>query len=385
MCNTVDPPQPSSWDHSADYDRLDDDPRGADGVYDRRTPDTVSSPQAPRADTRPSPSLNVAAKFLPAIVRNRLWVLFLRQRERVRFLRRINVTDVQRLEQLQTSLGQLEVLRSSTTDDDRPASSPRQYSDVLHAPVFLFSAGWRSGSTLLARLLSTPKQRLIWGEPYHYSDVLLIARRIIESITDDWPPEDFLVSTYSDSLDDLSHAWIANVFPTPDALVRALQEFYLCLFADPAVELGFESWGVKEVHVNGRDALALSYIFPCARFIFLVREPTDAWQSYRGTGSLWRFTDRGAPIGGPVRFGRMWSRMATSFIDTPLSNSIVVRYEDLNSTQELDRIEAFLGSRIDRSAIDRRIGSSQLGRSQTYGNARVRMVTRRSRRRLGYH
>ena len=34
------------------------------------------------------------------------------------------------------------------------------------APIFLLSAGWRSGSTLLQRLIMSDKHVLIWGEPY---------------------------------------------------------------------------------------------------------------------------------------------------------------------------------------------------------------------------
>ena len=38
--------------------------------------------------------------------------------------------------------------------------------DDATSPIFLFSAGWRSGSTLLQRLVMSDKQVLIWGEPY---------------------------------------------------------------------------------------------------------------------------------------------------------------------------------------------------------------------------
>lgn len=34
------------------------------------------------------------------------------------------------------------------------------------APIFLLSAGWRSGSTLLQRLIMSDARVLIWGEPY---------------------------------------------------------------------------------------------------------------------------------------------------------------------------------------------------------------------------
>ena len=318
------------------------------------------------------------------VIRPHIALLVRRQRERIRYLGRVDVTDSRRRTHLFRSMEQLDLLRSAT---EMPCDGDRRvqvHSDALYAPVFVLGAGWRSGSTLLARLLSTPRARLMWGEPYHYSDVLLAARRIIESITDDWPPEEFIVSAHLDSLEGLSHTWIANLFPTPDDLIGALQDFYISLFGQPAVELGFESWGVKEVHLSGLDAAALHYLFPRARFIFLVRNPVDAWQSYRAMGASWRFTDRGAPVGGAIRFARMWTRQTNSFLDTSIENAIVVRYEDLVSEQAIARIESFLDERIDRSAIEQRIGSSHFGRQRRFGNARVRLLTWRARRRLGY-
>ena len=38
--------------------------------------------------------------------------------------------------------------------------------DDREEPIFLLSAGWRSGSTLLQRLMMSDSRVLIWGEPY---------------------------------------------------------------------------------------------------------------------------------------------------------------------------------------------------------------------------
>lgn len=34
-------------------------------------------------------------------------------------------------------------------------------------PIFLMAAGWRTGSTLLQRLIMSDSRVLMWGEPYH--------------------------------------------------------------------------------------------------------------------------------------------------------------------------------------------------------------------------
>ena len=44
--------------------------------------------------------------------------------------------------------------------------SPVTDSNDNEEPIFLLSAGWRSGSTLLQRLIMSDPRVLIWGEPY---------------------------------------------------------------------------------------------------------------------------------------------------------------------------------------------------------------------------
>lgn len=38
-------------------------------------------------------------------------------------------------------------------------------------PVFILSAGWRSGSTLLHRMIMADEKVMIWGEPYAHSNI----------------------------------------------------------------------------------------------------------------------------------------------------------------------------------------------------------------------
>ncbi|MEO0535490.1 MAG: hypothetical protein AAF215_16660 [Cyanobacteria bacterium P01_A01_bin.123] len=38
---------------------------------------------------------------------------------------------------------------------------------VADSPIFVFSAGWRSGSTLLQRLVMSDKSVVIWGELFN--------------------------------------------------------------------------------------------------------------------------------------------------------------------------------------------------------------------------
>ncbi len=40
------------------------------------------------------------------------------------------------------------------------------------SPIFIFSSGWRAGSTYLQRLVMSSGKVLIWGEPFDKSDLI---------------------------------------------------------------------------------------------------------------------------------------------------------------------------------------------------------------------
>lgn len=52
-------------------------------------------------------------------------------------------------------------------------------------PVFVLSAGWRSGSTLLQRMLMP--ECFIWGEPYGHACLLQSLADPLRCMTNDWP------------------------------------------------------------------------------------------------------------------------------------------------------------------------------------------------------
>src|ERR671916_2027700 len=47
------------------------------------------------------------------------------------------------------------------------------------SPTFVLGAGWRTGSTLMQRMLNQTGELLVWGEPYSEG---AIAQRLVESL-----------------------------------------------------------------------------------------------------------------------------------------------------------------------------------------------------------
>ena len=224
-------------------------------------------------------------------------------------------------------------------------------------PLFVFSAGWRSGSTLLQRLVVSSDRYLLWGEPYHSCDLV---RRLAESLLPfarDWPPSEYLYDSVLTSSDgDLTDHFIANLYPPVTSLIDAHRAALRKFLAPPPDHPG-AGWGMKEVRLSGEHALYLRMLFPRAKFIFLVRNPIDAYSSYRERP---RWFDRWPreQVRTPHAYGRMWSRLAESFLTHGEAvDAALVRYEDLVAGGDsLDRLDEVLGTPVDRAVLSNRIG-----------------------------
>ena len=111
------------------------------------------------------------------------------------------------------------------------------------APIFILSAGWRSGSTLMQRLIMSKERVLMWGEPYNHAGLIDKLSAPIKAFADaKWPPEQFFLSNYDS--DNLSTLWVANLFPDVKYLRQAGRAFISTLLKQPAMEIGFDYWGM---------------------------------------------------------------------------------------------------------------------------------------------
>ena len=266
-----------------------------------------------------------------------------------------------------------------------------------NAPVFMLASAWRSGSTLTQRLLVSSNELLMWGEPYDHSSLI---RRMAESMApfdEKWPPDPYIVDP-----DDPPSAdkWIANAYPDPDYLVSAHRAFFDRLFADAAHEAGYARWGLKGVRLDGEHARYLKLIYPDARFVFLHRNPYDAFLSYRllhdiRTHSYWwyhRWPDD--QVSTATHFGEIWTRLTTSFLETADAvGGVVIAYEDLIRGHGVDQLERATGITVDRSILERRVGGTgqqkgtweDVDRTLRPGEiAELQATTGRLARRLGY-
>lgn len=225
-------------------------------------------------------------------------------------------------------------------------------------PVFIFSAGWRSGSTLLQRLVMSKAEILIWGEPYDYCGLIQALADTTRSFTGDWPPEDYYYSHYNGAKPEkLTGHFIANLFPPPDDFRRGQRALFDRMFAEPAKRLGIKRWGIKEVRLGIEHALYLRWLYPKASFLFLYRNPLDAYRSYCGYGHSWYKTWPDEPVFTPAAFGAHWSNLVEGFIrDSHKVGGLVIRYEDLITGLPVHQLEEYLDIKVDPSILKEKIG-----------------------------
>lgn len=231
-------------------------------------------------------------------------------------------------------------------------------------PIFVMSAGWRSGSTLLQRVINSSGSTLVWGEPLQECGPL---SRLSQMLLAFDPSAGRLQRTYLGDVSatnarELAHSWSATLSPLPADLLEAQRHFLRRLFAHPAEKAGFGRWGVKETIVGGDGARHLKLLFPRSRIVFLVRNPLDAWLSYRPwITEPWFTAWPDGAVDSPKSFGRLWAELADSFLAFLADgDALLLKYEDLHDRQALLRLadHCGLGLDLDLDAMQERVGSS---------------------------
>jgi hypothetical protein len=234
---------------------------------------------------------------------------------------------------------------------------PDLHSESLEEPIFILSAGWRSGSTMLQRLLMSAGRHLIWGEPYSHARMIDALAEPIRCFTESWPHDAWFVGTTA--AEELSRRWVANLYPPVEQLLRAHLDLFDRLFGDPARNLGASGWGIKDVRLTTDHALYLKWLFPRAKFIFLYRDPYAAYRSYRPY-RRWYISWPDRPVFTPWAFGKYWKTMTEDFLSGyERVGGMLVKYEDLVGPHPpLEALSRYVGFSVPNPAEIERIADT---------------------------
>lgn len=191
-------------------------------------------------------------------------------------------------------------------------------------PIFVFGCGWRSGTTLLQRVLCSHPEIHLWGENHGVLEHLLHAAETISGL------QRVSRQHQSDYEKNGTDGWIAMMNPPQERFhcgLRKLLESYYC---EATLQLGKTRWGFKEVRFGEHVAAFLRGLYPRACFIHLVRHPRDCLASARATRTV--FLKRGllADTGEAEGFLRHWAEVGKTFLSESQKPDVLrLRYEDV--------------------------------------------------------
>lgn len=232
------------------------------------------------------------------------------------------------------------------------------------APVFILSSGWRTGSTLVQRLVMSSKKILVWGEPYAHAGYVSRLADSLRSFTPEYPLERDLLRAHQQRGLDID-AWVANLYPNPECVLQTHRRFFLSLFADPARTENWPLWGIKATRLEHSHAVYLKWLFPCAKFLYVYRSAFDAYRScHRFRKQAWYGSWPNRPVLTPAGFGKHWQRLLKGFLDGYEEvNGMLVRYEDLCSGRlSIERLADYLQLELRAEVLSVRIASGRASR-----------------------
>jgi hypothetical protein len=208
---------------------------------------------------------------------------------------------------------------------------------AMSKPIFIFAAGWRSGSTLLQRMLMSSGGALIWGESggalQCFADAARRYKQMLGSGNIRYEygfggngAEEFKQFQRNGGND--VYTWIACINPPEQIIKDALRRTLEDIYAETARRMGYQRWGVKEVFTGTDTARLLMELYPEAKFVFLVRNPLACilsikrrdWMDQKGMRDPLMF------------YANHWKKLAAGFRSAGFGH--YVRYEDLVEKQE---------------------------------------------------
>jgi hypothetical protein len=262
--------------------------------------------------------------------------------------------------------------------------------DVTDEPIFILASGWRSGSTLLQRLINSNQQTLIWGEPFANCNLIQNQTDSLRSFTENYPQDKWLLSNRNNYEKKLHRQVTDNLYPDVLDLIEGYRNLIRTVLKTPAIDRGYQRWGFKEVRLTSKHGIYLKWLFPKAKFLLLYRNPYEAYKSIHHNLGKWNLFSQWPTeqILNVSDFARHWFLLVQGYLeDAQKLEAILIPYENLVRDEGLIAdISLYLNLELDRTVIKQKIGSSyhknQVPKSEI---KKLQKIVSPLAEKLGYH
>ena len=237
--------------------------------------------------------------------------------------------------------------------------------DSEDEPIFIFAAGWRSGSTLLQRLLNSHPRVMIWGEAYEdsliYYHMAAPLRGLLKRPLNLQFLSKHLPNMPNELASMLTTSWIANLTPPLPNLKRAHHAYFESLFASTANDARRPQWGIKLVRGTSTLAHYFRWLYPKAKILYLFRNPYAAFKSYvnaslHSQADKWYLYYPDYPVNGVIPFMVHWRHCMNGFLESHEEvNALLINFESIINRQALEPLQKYLSLELDSSVLDLKV------------------------------
>ncbi len=175
----------------------------------------------------------------------------------------------------------------------------------------------------------------------------------------EWLPDNYYFK--ESDLNDLQSKWIANLYPHLPSFIEVHRAFMFKLFFDFNKTDNISRWGIKEVRFGLQEALYLKVLFPDAKFLYLKRNLSSAYESYSNFNSEkeWYAEWQHRKAFTPFQFASHRRRLIKEFAKAiKLTGGVIIEYEDLISGNfDLKKPNDYCNIEVDGSVLSKKVGS----------------------------
>ena len=222
--------------------------------------------------------------------------------------------------------------------------------------IFINATTHRSGSTFMQRVINACSKAHIWGETNIGVRLLDIATVLQKAANrgGDMQREDFMSGNRD--------IWMAHMCPSQTQVYDALR-----IMMHHMYNVEGKRVGLKDLYYSKEVIQFMARLFPDARFLFVTRNPVNAYLSYKNTN--WPDKDE-------VKFLKSWTNRSLAYkklSEDLCQRAMFIRYEDVDM-EKFRNIYDFLDLPFERTVedvINNRVGGSRKSQALTDSEAEL--------------